>query len=229
MIAPLKTADVDIFVVLNPSYYTADGQATLLDRVKRILASKYPNAADISRAGQAVTITFSDFKVDVVPSFNRQGGGYLIPDTIGNRWVSTDPKKHVSIWAERNKAQGGQLVPILKMLKCWNRENGGYFRSFHLETLALEIFNGVTITSEWSGVRFFFHLAQSLVSTALADPAGYTALRPPGANDVTEIKSRLGTALLRAQNAEAADLPGKTEEAFRNWRLIFGDYFPAYG
>jgi hypothetical protein len=32
MIAPLKEADVDIFVVLHPSYYKTDGQASLLEK-----------------------------------------------------------------------------------------------------------------------------------------------------------------------------------------------------
>ena len=229
MIAPLKSADVDIFVVLDSSYYTQDGQAALLDRVKRVLRKTYTDTPDISRAGQAVTITFTDFKVDVVPAFNRQGGGYLIPDTIGKRWIGSDPKKHVSIWSDRNKAKNGQLVPVLKMLKCWNRENGGYFNSFYLETLALQVFDGITISNDWSGVRYFFDKAQSAVGAHLTDPAGYSSIRPPSDNDVKEIKSRLETALQRARNAEAAEAAGKTEEAFRLWRLIFGDYFPAYG
>lgn len=42
MIAPLYSADVDVFIVLEGSYYTrysgqTDGQAKLLDMVKRVL------------------------------------------------------------------------------------------------------------------------------------------------------------------------------------------------
>lgn len=229
MIAPLKSADVDIFVVLDPSYYSADGQAALLDRLKRVLRKTYPQTPAISRAGQAVTITFTDFKVDVVPAFYRQGGGYLIPDTVGKRWIGTDPRAHVKLWSDRNKAQSGQLVPVLKMLKCWNREHGGYLRSFYLETLALQTFNGITITNDWSGIRYFFDHARSTVGAYLNDPAGYSSIRPPSENDVKEIKSRLETALQRARSAEAADKAGEPEEAFRLWRLIFGNYYPAYG
>ena len=75
----------------------------------------------ISRDGQAVTITFTDFCVDVVPAFNRQGGGYLIPDSIQRRWIETDPKRHVEIWAEANKKHGYKLVPIIKMVKARNK------------------------------------------------------------------------------------------------------------
>src|SRR5262249_60237311 len=82
MIAPLTQADVDIFVVLDPSYYEANGQASLLDKVKRTLQKTYSKTPEISRNGQAVTITFTDFKVDVVPAFYSTAGGYLIPDFI---------------------------------------------------------------------------------------------------------------------------------------------------
>jgi tRNA nucleotidyltransferase (CCA-adding enzyme) len=37
MIAPLKDADVDMFVVLDASYFNQDGQAWLLDKVKTTL------------------------------------------------------------------------------------------------------------------------------------------------------------------------------------------------
>ena len=35
MIAPLSEADIDIFIVLDPKYYEAGGQASLLDKVKK--------------------------------------------------------------------------------------------------------------------------------------------------------------------------------------------------
>src|SRR5580658_6979829 len=81
MIAPLKEADVDIFVVLDPYYYQGAGQTSLLNDVRVALRKTYPTTPRISPDGQAVTITFTDFKVDVVPGFYRKGGGYLIPDS----------------------------------------------------------------------------------------------------------------------------------------------------
>ena len=61
LIAPLKFADIDIFVVLDPEYYTPDGHAALLDRVKTVLKKTY-KTPDISRNGQAVTIRFADLQ-----------------------------------------------------------------------------------------------------------------------------------------------------------------------
>lgn len=69
LIGPLKEADVDIVVVLDRSYRAA-GALAVLDRVREALLEEYPRTPKISRNGQAVTISFSDFVVDVVPAFN---------------------------------------------------------------------------------------------------------------------------------------------------------------
>lgn len=173
MIAPLKDADIDILVVLDASYFKQDGQAWLLEKVKAALKKTYPTSPKISLNGQAVTITFTDFAVDVVPAFNRKGGGYLIADSVNGRWISTDPKKHVEIWAVANTAHSGDLVPLIKMIKGWNRQHSGLLRSFHLESMILEILNNVTINSYSSGARFVFDNARKSVKGTIYDPSGY--------------------------------------------------------
>ncbi len=175
MIAPLSRADIDIFIVLDSSYYSQDGQGSLLDRVKYALKKTYPKTPDISRDGQAVTITFTDFKVDVVPAFNRRGGGYLIPNTVLGKWISTNPKDHIEIWSKANKEHNDDLVLLIKMIKAWNKENGEALTSFHLECLILQILTKITITNFSSGVRYVFDKARVAVKNPVSDPAGYNA------------------------------------------------------
>lgn len=113
MIAPHSDADVDVFIVLDAKYYSQDGYATLLDKVRGVLKKSYTEATDISRNGQAVTIQFASCSMDIVPGFYRTGGGFLIPDARGKRWIPTDPKKHVEIWSSQNTAHSGSLVSVL--------------------------------------------------------------------------------------------------------------------
>ena len=110
MIAPLKEADIDIFTILDVDYFhhyedKNGGPAGLLDLLKRSLKKTYLKTPDIIRNGQAVTITFTDFIVDVVPAFYRKGSGFLIPNSIGQVWMETDPKKHVEVWLTSNKTR----------------------------------------------------------------------------------------------------------------------------
>lgn len=107
LIAPLSEVDIDIFIVLDSSYYSSDGYAALLDKVRATLLKTYTKTPAISRNGHAVTITFTDFVVDVVPAFNRKGGGYLIPDSVGKRWISTDPTVHEKVMSSQNAAHNG--------------------------------------------------------------------------------------------------------------------------
>ncbi len=234
LISPLSKADIDIFVVLDASYFhnysqgKNGGQAALLDRLKKGLKKTYPKTPNISRNGQAVTITFSDFIVDVVPGFNRKGGGYLIPNSEQQSWLSTDPKKHVDLMSIANKAHGGSLVPVIKMLKSWNRNSGSFFHSFHLEVLALEVFKDIEIPNYPLGCKHFFDKARARVAFKNLDPAGFGD--DVGAYiNVEEAKKKLQLAFDRAEKAEASAGKGNVSDAVDYWRLIFGDKFPAYG
>ena len=237
MITPLKEADIDIFFVLDNSYYyhynaKNGGQAGLLDFIKRTLRKTYTETPDISRNGQAVTIRFSDFIVDVVPGFNRQGGGYLIPNSINQSWISTDPKKHVELVSSANKIHNGNLVPLIKMIKAWNKNNSKYFSSFHLEVLALQILTGVTITDFPSGVRFYFDKARALIRQQNPDPAGYGGDIGNYLNTTEKIEqavSKFESAFDRAVKAEEYNRKEDNINAIDMWIKIFGNYFPAYG
>jgi len=132
MIGPLARADVDLFCILDPGYHRPSGQAALLDVVRKALREAYPRTPRISPSGQAVTIHFTDFIVEVVPAFHRRGGGFLIPSSTEARWIETDPKVHEAFIASANAKHDGKLVPLIKMIKAWNRNSGFVSRTgFH--------------------------------------------------------------------------------------------------
>lgn len=231
MISPLSEADIDIFIVLDPKYYETDGQANLLDKVKRALLKTYTKTPKISRNGQAVTITFTDFVVDVVPAFNRKGGGYLIPNSVQKAWIATNPKTHVDVMIQENKNHNGDLVPIVKMIKGWNKNINNDFVSFYLELLAIKIFKNITISDFSSGMRFFFDKGRDGIKYKVHDPVDYggqiNGLR--NCKTVEDAVSRFETAYNRAIKAEQYAKNGNIESAVDEWKKIFGDYFPAYG
>jgi len=237
MIAPLKEADVDIFITLDNKYFyhydgKNGGQAGLLDLLKRALKRTYTKTPDISRNGQAVTITFTDFIVDVVPAFNRKGGGYFIPNSISQNWISTDPKKHTEIWTAENQAHNGDLVPLIKMMKRWNKMINNYFMSFHLEVMILQTLDQVKITDYSSGIRYFFDKARDYVTKQNPDPAGYKGDVGAYLNTQQKIDnavSRIETAYKKALKAEDYAVKYQSEKAIDMWRQIFGNYFPSYG
>lgn len=231
LIAPLSEADIDIFIVLDPKYYESDGQAGLLDKVKRALLKTYTKTPKISRNGQAVTITFTDFVVDVVPAFNRKGGGYLIPNSVKKTWIATNPKTHVDIMVQENKNHSGNLVPIVKMIKGWNKNINNDFVSFYLELLAIKIFKNITISDFSSGMRFYFDKGQEGIKSKVHDPVEYGG-QINGLRNCKTVEAAVGrfeTAYSRAIKAEQYAKNGNIESAIDEWKKVFGDYFPAYG
>lgn len=231
MIKPLKEADIDIFAVLDARYYRDNGKEFLLKSIKNSLKKTYTKTPDIRPDGSAVTITFTDFKVDVVPAFYRKGGGYIIPNLELNSWISTDPKRHVEIWSEANSSHNGNLVPIIKMIKCWNKEEK-LFKSFHLENIVLRALSGVKISDYPSGIRYVFDKGMSIVKSKIADPAGYNDDVGAHVNTISKVQRLVdgfAWARDRAKEAEAMAATGNIPGAIEKWRLIMPGYFPSYG
>jgi len=237
MISPLKEADVDICMVLDAKYFhhyngQNGGQAGLLDLVRETLRRTYTRTPDISRNGQAVSVRFEDFVVDVVPAFARQGGGYLIPNSLTQVWLETDPKKHVEIFADANAAHSGSFIPLLKMVKGWNRSHSGYFRSFHLEVLALEVLRGVRISDMPSGARYVFDKGREAVARKNLDPAGFgddVGRYIYGREKIEEAVGKFQKAFEGAVRAGDFARRGYIRNAIEVWGVVFGDYFPTYG
>jgi hypothetical protein len=236
MIGPLKQADVDVVVVLDRKYRDR-GPRAVLELVRKALLVEYTRTPAISRNGQAVTITFTDFVVDVVPAFVRPwwtwNEGWEICDSGSDSWITTNPKKHVEISAGANRAHSGHLVPRIKQLKAWNRTAGEPLRSFHLEALAWSIFGTSWLwkngqKSDWTTARYFFDKARSELRSQLHDPAGT-------GSDVAAYLH--GTALDSAVNkvASAYERCVRAERCAKNedfmgmhtaYGQVFGDYYP---
>lgn len=231
MIAPLGGADIDIFTVLSAKYWESDGHAALLDKVRRVLLKTYPTTPKISRNGQAVTITFTDFGMDVVPAFYRKGEGFIIPNSIQKSWIYTNPQTHVDVIITENAVHGGKLVPIIKMIKGWNKTINEAFVPFYLELLAVKIFRNIRLDDYPSGMRFFFDKGREAIKYKVNDPVDYgeqiNGLR--NTRKVEDAVSKFETAYTRARKAEDYDLAGYPLSAFDEWSKIFSNYFPAYG
>jgi hypothetical protein len=117
------------------------------------------------------------------------------------------------------------------MIKAWNREISRAFIPFYLELIAIEIFSGMTISSDASAMRYFFDKGRERIKRKATDPAGFGDQINPlaGVRNVADAVTRFDTAYKRALSAEAYENAGKTPSAVAEWGKIFGGYFPSYG
>ena len=154
--------------------------------------------------------------------------GYDIPDRVLGRWIKTNPDIHSAATTAKNKTLGGKWVPLVKMLKRWNRSAGGPIRpSFLIEVMALDLVDPPFVSYP-SEVRRFFAAAMDGIDREWPDPAG---LGPP-VSDQMPLQDRESAArALRVVEMSAAravrlEQLGRNGDALAVWRAIMGKYFP---
>ncbi len=234
---PLK--DVDIFFVLSDSEkkkWRDKAPSEILDAFKNCLADKYgKDAVDPGR--RCATVEFEKntkdeegkvLSIDAVPAVDLDDC-YEIPDRHLGKWIKTDPEIHKQQSTDKNKALDGKWVPLVKMVKRWNRSADKPIKpAFLIEVMAQSLVDA-PFTTYPSEVRRFFAAALDGITKAWPDLAGYG---PPVSDQMTpELVAKAVTAL-RAAETQAAlamrlEKEGKTGEALALWRKIMGRYFPS--
>lgn len=242
-------SDIDLMVVLDyekhgPEYLNHPFGATFaLTALQQALERSYPDTP-IRKEHPSVNLDFTTYGFDVVPAFARANGGYMIPRRTGMGWMPTDPTQHAGLTTAMNEATEDTFVPLVKMLKAWNREHGSVLRGFHLEvalaaawpraaerpgTRASPLVRWGSFSQATAGL--LPRLAAVVGRPGLEDPAGLS-----GAIDDylmilkrLQVQRLLSDAAQVAQRALAAANQGQTAKALLLWKTIFGQNFPVQG
>jgi len=227
---PLK--DVDIFVVISANgdqgHLRDEPPRVVLDRLLEVIQIKWKSAfVD----GMAVVIPFGPqdaiTSMEVVPAFERAGGGWYIPDPDRGRWLATNPKVHSELSTLKNKECDEKFVPFVKMVKTANRELGGRIEpSFLAEVMAHSIIRAPFINYSDELVNFFVNAAER-IDQKFDDPAGLGG----DVNTMTATQRALAKSALleaRAIAERAVDLAddGQERAAVAEWQKLFGRRMP---
>lgn len=236
---PLK--DVDVLFVLGAKEQWRRDRSPIetLQAFEIHLKTKYTGKDQVEMGRRAVTIEFEKnyypddhvgkvLSIDTVPAFECTGGDYEIPDKIMGTWIKTNPETHKAQATAKNKALEGHWVPLVKMVKGWNRANGSPIKpSFLIEVMAEELVEAPFSTYS-DEVRNFFAAAEANMGRAWPDPA---KLGPPVSDQMTpervaEAQKALQEAQRKVALASRAEATGRQGDALQLWREVLGDYFP---
>lgn len=232
--------DVDIFCILGPKEqrYRSENPSRLLEAFQKALAEDY-GSDSVKLQRRSVQIDFGVMavdddsadqvmSVDTVPAFNK-GKHYEIPDAKTSSWIKTDPEVHKELATKANKAFSEQWVPIVKMLKKWNRTHGKPVTpSFLVEVMALKLFIPPFSGGYPYELKSFFANAAERIGEVWDDPA---ELGPPVSDqmDTSKIKTAR-QALTQAEHAVSRAIrlarDGRNGDALQEWRKLFGPLFP---
>jgi hypothetical protein len=232
----LSEGDVDVMVILhygdNKEWDNPDGTIRALDRFRAILDRAYPDTAK-RRDRNCITMGFSEFRLDVVPAFKHDDGYYKIPDSVRRRWVKTDPFTFAEKITDVNTTMEGTFVPLIKMVKGWNREVGWPIRSFHLECLLYHHYRSYNQSYSYSStMNVFFSKLAGYLGTRCYDPVQGDQVDTY--LDEGGTRTRAGAIRkARAAAAKAAEAHNDQEKypavAIDEWKGLLGEFFPAYG
>ncbi len=238
------SSDLDLLAIL-PTSHVYWGQSlktsdTVIKNVRDELLSRYAGTA-IGKDGVAVVANFGNgaFSVDIVPafvsSFAAIGPGgtkrpvYAIPDGKGG-WFPAAPKSHAEYIAEADRASGGKLKGVARLLKFWTTTRASRIpiSSFHIEmVLASTRVCGV-------GMSYSDCLAGALRTlkqrglAALRDPLGVSPDIEAASSPVkrSQALTSVTAASERADQAILNEACGAQALAYASWDSVFNGHFP---
>jgi hypothetical protein len=230
-----KLKDVDIFCVISANGADADlrdaSPSSALTRLQHLLAEKYTDPLPtIGRRSCSIEFSSTDEvpSFDVVIAFDRADGGYEIPDRTITDWIASDPEVHKTKATKKNAACDGKWIPLVKMIKSFNREWDKSVRpSFLLEVMALDLVRP-PFGRYQDEIVLFLANAAARIQEVWPDPAG---LGPDVNSSMNSLEKqtaarRLQDALEVAERAVQLEDDGKERAAIDAWRELFGSRMP---
>lgn len=195
--------------------------------------------ADIGRDGEAAVLELSTYEwsFDIVPAFftkpEADGRTYfLIPNGQGH-WKKADPRVDENRIAAVNSSNNGRLLPLIRLMKYWNRRNTvPTLLPYAFECLLISIFSSVTQATQWidmNASRALDSLA-TLIWNPIPDPKGLQG----DLNHLTILQRAEFAARARRDwelsvQAQTAEQNDDHRLAIRCWRDILGQDFPSFG
>jgi len=218
IIRPLS--DIDLFAVIDETDYTENGldpnPQSVLTKFKNYLNGLSEYKDKVKQDRPCVTVVLSDKNFDVLPSLRKSGALY-IPNSDLNGWIFTDPKTHTDSLNRVNRNRNYKVKSIVKAVKQWKREHSQNIPSFHIEEVAINIFNIWNFTNLEEGIRLWFEHAEGYLQVG----------RFKSYDEYSKGKEKINKAKGKLQDAKGQLNEKKEAEAKKIWKEVFGSKFPA--
>lgn len=222
-------SDLDMLYIMPKSKwddYKDDKQLKLLQNTKDAILARYPRT-DVRVDRLVVTVTYTDFHVEVQPVFEQDDRSYKYPDTKdGGSWKITMPREEMDAIVAADIAKNSNLRRLCKMTRAWKNKFGVGMNGLLVDTLAYNFLNSTKDYDEksylyydWMVRDFFLFLSNQ------PDQDYYAAL---GSGQRVKVKKKFQA---RAKKAYRLCLEAIAADGQKNvndkWKRIFGRPFPA--
>lgn len=222
-------SDLDMLYVMPKSKwdtYKDSKQLKILQDVKLAILTRYPKTkVRVDRL--VVTVTYTDFHVEVQPVFEQEDGSFKYPDTMnGGTWKVTKPREEMNAVAELDTEKNSNLRRLCKMARAWRNKHGVGMGGLLIDTLA---YNYLKSTNEYDTKSFLYYdeLSRDFFEylSELPKQDRYDA---PGSKQHVKVKKAFQRKAKKVYRlcVKAIEAEG-TNGANDKWKKIFGRQFPS--
>ena len=217
IIRPLD--DIDLFAVIDQADYAENGldpkPQSVLTKFKNYLNGLNDYKDKVKQDRPCITVVLSDKNFDILPSL-RKADVLYIPNSDLSGWIFTDPKTHTDSLNSVNRSRNYKVKSIVKAVKQWKRENSKNIPSFHIEEIAISVFNLWSFTNLEEGIRLWFEYAEGQLNSG----------RFNSFDDYSKSKENIQKVKEKLQEAKKLLDDKKEGEAKKIWKEVFGKDFP---
>ena len=170
--------DVDILAVLGacvPANHYSSTDESLRSPVSALQAIKknldnhyYQNRIRQDRPCITVEYQSDNFDLEIMPVFYGDPSAYrydeivvVVPNQDLTDWIRHFPFKFDGILTFYNQQFNNLLVPLIKLIKHWNNQNGKYLSGYHIELLTIYFFYNQELGNAtlFDCIKFWFKMA----------------------------------------------------------------------
>lgn len=222
-------SDLDMLYLMPKGEWDTykDGkQLKLLQDVKAAVLARYP-ATDVRVDRLVVTVTYTDFHVEIQPVFEQDDGSYMYPDTLDQgAWKITKPREEMEAMSDMDEAKNCNLKRLCRMGRAWKNKHGLEMGGLLLDTLAYNFLEG---TEEYDDRSFLYYdfLSRDFFQylSELTEQDYYAA---PGSGQRVKVKKKFQRKAKKAYRLCLAAIEAEDEKGANDkWKKVYGRPFPA--
>lgn len=222
-------SDLDMLYIMPKSKwdtYANGKQLKLLQDVKTAILTRYPTT-DVRVDRLVVTVTYTDFHVEVQPVFEQDDGSFKYPDTKNDgSWKITKPREEMDAVSELDTKKNSNLKRLCKMARSWKNKHGVGMGGLLIDTLC---YNFLDSTTEYDTKSFLYydHLSRDLFGylSALPEQDRYEA---PGSGQHVKVKKPFQRKAKKAYRLSLEAIKAEDDKGVNDkWKRIYGRPFPA--
>ena len=230
----IHTSDIDMLVELPWSVYNqydnyrCNGQSSLLQAVKEVLAKTY-STSKLKGDGQIISIPFSDgINFEILPAFKHSDGTYAFANANdGGSWKITDPKAEIGEITDMNDLCNKNLKRLCRMTRAWRYEN-----DVEISGILIDIF-AYNFISKWEynkkSYLYYDYMSRDFFKYLSERDKDQKFWKTMGSDRMIErsgsFEQKALTAFNLSKNAIEAESKADESKAIQIWRTIYGSKF----